>query len=464
VDPFIGYRQAIDLFGSGPYLARWHGKLQVPQEGMYGFSVAVPANLVLLVDGSVVIDGPSGVPNGSVSLSSGLHDIDLRYASPGGGARIELLWSPPGGETAIIPPTALVPEARSWLKSEIPDAPGGQVAEPQPSEQPAGEPGANVRRPKAVLGADAGLKEPRGLGVDRAGNMYVGDKGNKRVVVLAPDGKVIHTWGSPLPETYKPEQGEAPDGQFGDINDVAVADGADGKTYVYVLDSTTRIQVFTAEGQQIGTYPANQLGMYGPNGLAVGPAAGEASGHRLYVAVTGQQRLAALPSIDEVLSSESSMVLGDAVKNIIGPEGTALEQPVDVLADPARPDIVYTIDLRDRLLQLQLQTAPGAEDTPDDSRLLPSTVGKQWQLVVGRDAGGSRLAVSLDGKRVFMSDPERNRVAVVDVESGAVSYFGEFGKGEGQFTAPSGIAVGSDGTIYVLDRLNNRVQLFDPNQ
>ncbi|HEX8229359.1 MAG TPA: glycosyltransferase family 39 protein [Chloroflexia bacterium] len=457
VDPFVGFRQAIDLFGNGPYLARWYGKLKVAQEGMYGFSVAVPANLSLLVDGAVVIDGTSGLPSGNVQLSTGLHDIELRYASTGGGARIELLWSPPGGETAIIPPTALVPQVRSWLKSEIPDAPGAQVQQPQPGSQVS----ANVRKPKAVLGTDAGLKEPRGLAVDRAGNVYVGDSGNRRVVVLAPDGRVVRTWGSPLPETYKPEAGEAPDGQFGEISDLAVGEGADGKTYVYVLDSTTRVQVFTPEGQQVGTYPARQLDMYGPNGLAVGPAGEGENGHRLYVSVTGQHRLAAFPSIDQVLSRQPLAVLNEIVENIRGPEGAALDQPVDVLADPTRPDIVYTIDLRDRLVQLQLRA--GSENTSDDPHLLPSTIAQQWQVTVGRDAGGSRLAISPDGKRIYMSDPERNRVAVVEVERGLVSYFGEVGQGEGQFTAPSGIVVGADGTVYVLERLNNRVQLFDPN-
>ena len=38
---------------------------------------------------------------------------------------------------------------------------------------------------------DAGLSNPRGLDVDAAGNMYVGDRGNHRVVVLSPDGKVM---------------------------------------------------------------------------------------------------------------------------------------------------------------------------------------------------------------------------------------------------------------------------------
>ncbi|MDQ5824670.1 MAG: glycosyltransferase family 39 protein [Chloroflexota bacterium] len=460
VDPFVGFRQAIDLFGNAPYLARWYGKLKVAQEGMYGFSVAVPDNLVLLVDGEVVIDGPSGLPSGNVQLTTGLHDIELRYASPGGGARIELLWSPPGSETSIIPPTALVPQSRSWLKSELPDAPGALVQEPIPGPQSS----AILWKPKAVYGADAGLKEPRGLAVDRNGNIYVGDSGNRRVVVLAPDGRAVRTWGSPLPETYTPEQGEAPDGQFDEISDLAVGEGADGKTYVYVLDRTTRIQVFTPEGEQVGTYAASQLGMYGPNGLAVGPAGDGEKGHRLYVSVTGQHRLAAFPAVDQVLNQQPRAVLSEIVQNIRGPQGAALDQPVDVLADPTRPDIVYTIDLRDRLVQLQLQDRQEGESAFDDPHLLPSTIGQQWQITVGRDAGGSRLAISPDGKRIYMSDPERDRVALVEVESGLVSYFGEIGKGEGQFTAPSGIVVGADGTLYVLERLNNRVQLFDPNQ
>jgi DNA-binding beta-propeller fold protein YncE len=321
-----------------------------------------------------------------------------------------------------------------------------------------------VRKPKALYGGDAGLKEPRGLAVDRAGNVYVGDSGNRRVVMLAPDGKVARTWGTPLPDTYAPEQGEAPDGHFAEISDVAVGEDEDGKTHIYVLDATTRVQVFTPEGQQVGTYPAGQLGLYGPNGLAVGPAPEGENGHRLYVSVTGQNRLVALPSLDQVLSREPRVVLGEIIKEIRGPEAAALEQPVDVLADPARPDTVYAIDLRDRLVELKLQSGPGGESASGEPHLLPSTIGRQWQLTVGRDAGGSRLAISPDGRRIYMSDPERSRVAVVDVESGLISYFGEVGTGEGQFTAPSGIVVGADGTVYVLERLNNRVQLFDPDQ
>jgi DNA-binding beta-propeller fold protein YncE len=115
-------------------------------------------------------------------------------------------------------------------------------------------------------------------------------------------------------------------------------------------------------------------------------------------------------------------------------------------------------------VQLKLQPLSPGATPPDDPLLLPSTIGRQWPLTVGRDAGGSRLAMAPDGKRIYMSDPERNRVAVLTVESGSVSYFGAVGKAEGEFAGPSGMAVGQDGTVYVLERVNNRVQVFEADK
>ncbi len=39
-----------------------------------------------------------------------------------------------------------------------------------------------------------------------------------------------------------------------------------------------------------------------------------------------------------------------------------------------------------------------------------------------------------------------------------VSKWGERGEGDGQFNLPSGIAVAPDGSIYVADQTNHRVQ------
>ena len=41
--------------------------------------------------------------------------------------------------------------------------------------------------------------------------------------------------------------------------------------------------------------------------------------------------------------------------------------------------------------------------------------------------------------------------------------FGSSGSGNGQLNRPAGIEVDFHGDIYVADRGNNRIQLFDPN-
>jgi DNA-binding beta-propeller fold protein YncE len=41
--------------------------------------------------------------------------------------------------------------------------------------------------------------------------------------------------------------------------------------------------------------------------------------------------------------------------------------------------------------------------------------------------------------------------------------WGKKGKGPGEFNTPHSVAVDSKGTVYVSDRENNRIQIFDPN-
>lgn len=73
--------------------------------------------------------------------------------------------------------------------------------------------------------------DPRGLGVDAQGNVYVADSGNHRIQAFAPDGTLLAMWGS---------QGKEP-GQFNWPYDVAV-----GRTgTVYVVDKYNhRVQTF----------------------------------------------------------------------------------------------------------------------------------------------------------------------------------------------------------------------------
>jgi DNA-binding beta-propeller fold protein YncE len=59
-----------------------------------------------------------------------------------------------------------------------------------------------------------------------------------------------------------------------------------------------------------------------------------------------------------------------------------------------------------------------------------------------------------------MTDPEQNEVAVLDLAGGRLSYFGQGGTNPGQFTAPSALAVGQDGRVYVLNHIDGTLQIF----
>jgi 4-amino-4-deoxy-L-arabinose transferase-like glycosyltransferase len=437
VDPFVGYRDGNPVFGNSEWLGRWRGKLLVPASDSYTFTMNATPPGWIAIDGHTVFgSGPDGQGPGSVQLTQGEHDIEVRYKSQGGPARVEVLWQSPGVPAQIIPPTALRPSERSWQPAQAPQAPAGVI--------PAGV-GQTLENvaPLAVY-SEGGLKQPRGVAVDTQGNVYVGDRGNSRIVVYSPDGKVLRSWGTkapPVPEGQTPDQVPAEPGQFYEITDVAI--GGDG--LVYVLDISNRVQAFTPEGEHRGSYEPSQLGLYGPNGLAAGKQDGA---DKVLLAVTGQNRLVSLPLAGAVQSGQAALPNSMGSIAVEGPGG--FEQPVDVVADPTGNGMLYAIDLRDRIVQLK-QGANGAWQ-----------VTRQWQVPVGREEGGSRLAMSPDGKRVYMSDPDRHRLVEVDVDHGTVRFIGREGSEPGKFAAPSGIAVASDGKVYVVDRVNANVQVFAP--
>jgi DNA-binding beta-propeller fold protein YncE len=77
------------------------------------------------------------------------------------------------------------------------------------------------------------------------------------------------------------------------------------------------------------------------------------------------------------------------------------------------------------------------------------------------------VAVSPDGSRVYVVDTggvesDSHIVAIFDASSGEhLGNIGKRGEGQGEFNLPLQIAVAGDGTVYVVDSGNFRVQAFD---
>ena len=67
----------------------------------------------------------------------------------------------------------------------------------------------------------------------------------------------------------------------------------------------------------------------------------------------------------------------------------------------------------------------------------------------------------MDGRgRVFVVEGRFDRVQAYDPEGQMILYFGNSGNGEGEFFLPTGIAVDSEGKLYVADSQNGRVEIF----
>jgi DNA-binding beta-propeller fold protein YncE len=75
----------------------------------------------------------------------------------------------------------------------------------------------------------------------------------------------------------------------------------------------------------------------------------------------------------------------------------------------------------------------------------------------------TNVALSLAGD-LYVTDGYGNaRVHRFDPAGRLLFSWGEPGGGPGRFRVPHGIAVGRDGTVYVADRENSRLQLFTPD-
>jgi sugar lactone lactonase YvrE len=77
--------------------------------------------------------------------------------------------------------------------------------------------------------------------------------------------------------------------------------------------------------------------------------------------------------------------------------------------------------------------------------------------------GPRGIAVDSQG-RVYVADTGNKRIAIFDKDGNYLTEFGTGGFDPGQFDEPVGVVVAPSGTVYVTDTWNQRVQAFIPSQ
>jgi DNA-binding beta-propeller fold protein YncE len=197
--------------------------------------------------------------------------------------------------------------------------------------------------------------------------------------------------------------------------------GPDG--HVATLDVTTGdVQLFGPDGQVLVQLPG-----LSPNasGIALGPDG------RIWVADTSRGRVLRFTPTgqpDGVFTGESA-------------GHKHFDQPIDVA--PAAGGTAYVVDLSGRVVQLD----PAGK------------IVREWLVPAGGGRGGSHLTIWHD--LVVLTDPDRQRLTILDPAAGSIRYLGSEGTRPGQFRVPLGIAGGATGPLYVTDSDNARIQVFD---
>ncbi|MEO8287334.1 MAG: glycosyltransferase family 39 protein [Chloroflexota bacterium] len=112
-----------ELYGGESTAITWTGTLGAPSSGVYSMTLSVQGPATLKIDDKPVITAgdPPGVPVGAtVDLSKGKHPVEIDYSFGPIPGCIEWVWTPPGGETSIVPPSVLAPPAQAGIGKPLP--------------------------------------------------------------------------------------------------------------------------------------------------------------------------------------------------------------------------------------------------------------------------------------------------------------------------------------------------------
>ncbi|MBL7064105.1 MAG: TIGR03663 family protein [Anaerolineae bacterium] len=149
---------------------------------------------------------------------------------------------------------------------------------------------------------------------------------------------------------------------------------------------------------------------------------------------------------------------------VFGSEGTGPGQLQNPRGIEVGPDgFVYVADSGNHRIQKftadgEFVAAWGQQSTIETEAGLPRGFNEPWDV-----------AVAFDGT-MYVADTWNHRIQELDTEGDPVTAWGLFGQygpddpmGQSAFYGPRGIAIGPGGRVYVTDTGNKRIQVFEPD-
>ena len=273
---------------------------------------------------------------------------------------------------------------------------------------------------------------PHDVNFDSKGNVYVSDRDRNDIQKFTSNGTFLLKWGS--------EGSKA--GQFNVPYSIEV-DSADN---VYVVDrGNDRIQKFNENGVFIKQWdrPEKINGTdqeFGsPEDMVINRKTGA-----IYITDTGNERVVKLDG------NFSYILHWGSTDGKPSNESGKFDHPHGIDVDSN--GYVYVNELEN----------PRIQKFDENGAFI-----KQW----GSEGKGKgeftplleHLEVDSKQDMIFMVDGALNpRIQVFDNDGNFATSFGTSGSGDGQFSKPEHVNIDSSGNVYVVDRGNQRMQVFSP--
>jgi uncharacterized protein (TIGR03437 family) len=303
----------------------------------------------------------------------------------------------------------------------------------------------------------ASLNGPSGLAVDSGGNLYIADQNNSRIRRVS--GGVIATVAGNGTQEYSGDGGPSVSASLNQPSGVAV----DSVGNLYIADQDNN-RIREVSGGVITTVAGN--GTEGDVGDG-GPATSAFLGNPDYIVVDAADNLYIADQtncrIRKVSHGIITTVVGNGNQGYSGDGGPAtkasLNQPAGVAVDPAG-----NLYIADWLNQVIRKVSGG----------IITTVAGTGAIGYSGDGGPATnaslnfpIGVAVDSaSNLYIADTYNNRLRKVSgniitttAGNGTNRYSGDGGPATGaSFNGPSDVAVDSAGNLYIADTNNNRIR------
>ncbi|MDJ1506007.1 DUF7619 domain-containing protein [Xanthocytophaga agilis] len=270
-------------------------------------------------------------------------------------------------------------------------------------------------------GGDGQFIYPHGFAFDSQGNIWVVDQVNDRIQKFDSNGKFLLKFGS---------QGSA-NGQFNSPEKITV----DAQDNLWITDaSNNRIQKFDSNGKFL-----LKSGSYGSaNGQLIYPVSIKVDDdNNIWVTDTFNDRVQKFDSNGKFLDKFGSQ--GSEDGQLTSLQGMAIDKNRHIWITTATHRI-QKFDFYGNYL--------GKYATQGSSN--------------GQYYGPYGITTDLQGN-TYVADPVNSRVQKFDSEGNFISKFGSNGSNDGQFSTARDIITDQFGNVWIVDQDNHRIQKFDSN-